>query len=318
MELKSDVAIIGGGPAGLTAAVYVLRAGFSAVIFEAGAPGGQMLLAHEIENYPGFSRISGMDLADAMTAQATALGADVLYASVDTIVPADGAFLVTAGGESYGFRAVIVATGTNHQHLNVPGEAEFLGRGVSYCAVCDGRFFKDMDVAVVGGGNTAVGDALYLSSFCRSVTLIHRRDSFRADRILVDRLAEHSNIRLLMNARVEKIEGSLRVDSLELISTAEDKLSARMSLPVQGVFIAVGNTPNLPAIDVPDGLPSDDGRYPIADNRCRTKVPGLFLAGDIRSKTLRQIATAVSDGAVAGVEAAEYLKSMPVQEATPV
>ncbi len=306
---RSDVAIIGGGPAGLTAAIYTLRAGLSAVIYDGNALGGQMLLAHEIENYAGFSSVTGMELADSMAGQASALGAETVYAAVSAVNTVKEGFHVTADRTEALHRAVIVATGTNRRNLGVPGEELFTGRGVSYCAVCDGRFFKDKDVAVVGGGNTAVGDALYLAKFCKSVTLIHRRDTFRADRILTDRLAELENVHLLMNAHIEKINGDTRVTSLDILKSAENALPAPMTLPVSGVFIAVGSAPAIPFLNTLSALSYDDGGYIVTDERCRTKVPGLFAAGDVRSKSLRQIATAVADGAIAAVEAAEFLET---------
>ncbi len=315
---KCDIAVIGCGPAGLTAAVYATRAGYSVALYEGNASGGQMLLAHEIENYSGFSRISGMELADAMTAQAADLGAEFIYAPVESVA-CDGAnFAVTAGGVFASYEAVIVASGTDRRKLQVPGELELAGRGVSYCAVCDGRFFRDKDVAVIGGGNTALGDALYLARICRSVTLVHRRDAFRADRILVDRLAENANIRTVMNARVEKIEGGERVEALSLVGTAEGHLSVPMVLPVDGVFIAVGSTPKIDFLKGMDGLSVDAGGYLVTDERCLTSRPGLFAAGDVRSKSLRQIATAVADGAIAAVESVEYLESRKTEAGTSV
>lgn len=313
---KCDIAIIGSGPAGLTAAVYAIRAGYSVALYEGNAPGGQMLLAHEIENYSGFSKISGMELADAMTAQAADLGAEFVYAPVDAVSHATAGYTVTAGGESAVYRAVIVASGTDRRKLQVSGESELAGRGVSYCAVCDGRFFKDKDVAVIGGGNTALGDALYLARICRSVTLVHRRDTFRADRILVDRLADNANIRTVMNARVERIEGGERVESVVLAGTVEGHLSSPMVLPVNGVFVAVGSTPQLSFLQGIAGLNVDANGYLLTDEQCRTSLPGLFAAGDVRAKSLRQIATAVSDGAIAAVEAAEYLVSQKTDAGT--
>ncbi len=307
-KYRSDVAIIGGGPAGLTAAIYALRAGLSAVIYDGNALGGQMLLAHEIENYAGFTSISGMELADSMAAQATALGTETVYSAVTSVkVDSDG-FFVAAGETNNRHRAVIIAAGTNRRNLGVPGEEEFIGRGVSYCAVCDGRFFKDKDVAVVGGGNTAVGDALYLAKFCKSVTVIHRREAFRADRILVDRLSALENVHLLMNARMEKINGDMRVTSLDIQKTGEYTLPAMMQLPVDGVFVAVGSAPQISFLDGISNLAYDDSGYLLTDERCRTVIPGLFAAGDVRAKSLRQIATAVADGAIAAVEAAEFIE----------
>ena len=311
MKTDFEIAVVGGGPAGLTAAVYAARAGHSVSIIEGAACGGQMLLAHEIENYPGFSKIAGYALADQMMEQATALGASFVYAAVDSIIRKDTCFVLRCGDKSYTAKAVIVATGAKHRTLDVPGEAEFIGRGVSYCAVCDGRFFTGKDVAVIGGGNTALGDAIYLSNICNSVTLVHRRDAFRADRILVERAASILNIKYLMNARVSKIEGEQRVHSLECISVADSSISQPMMLQTDGVFVAVGNVPDLSMLTEMDGIELDNGGYIVTDALCRSSVPGLFAAGDVRSKKLRQIATAVSDGAIAGIEAAEFLDGLP-------
>lgn len=317
-EYKADIAVIGAGPAGLTAAVYAARAGFSVRVLEGGAPGGQMLSAHAIENYPGFSSVSGMDLADAMTAHATSLGAEIVFAGVSSVTPHDGGFIVTSDEGEEQYRAVIVASGTKCRKLAVPGEEELIGSGVSYCAVCDGRFFSGKDVAVVGGGNTAIGDALYLSKFCKSVTVIHRRDRFRAERVLTDRLKACENVRTVMQARVEKILGEGRVEGLEIVSTAPDALSERFVLPADGVFVAVGNVPTADFLSGIGGLSLDDGGYIRTDERCATSVRGLYAVGDVRAKSLRQIATAVSDGAVAAVEAAEYLLSLTVEDGVSV
>lgn len=310
MKTDFEIAVIGGGPAGLTAAVYAARAGHTVTILEGAACGGQMLLAHEIENYPGFTKIAGYALADQMMEQANSLGVSITYAQVDSITKEDDHFTVLCGSKSYTASAVIIAAGAKHRTLDVPGETEFIGRGVSYCAVCDGRFFAGKDVAVVGGGNTALGDAIYLSNICNSVTLIHRRDTFRADRILVQRMEAIGNIRTVMNARVTKIEGDQRVQSLDLVSVAENAMSQPMVLQADGVFIAVGNVPDLAMLSGIDGVQFGEGGYLVTDERCRSNVPGLFVAGDVRAKNLRQIATAVADGAIAGTEAAEYLDAL--------
>ena len=310
MKTDFEIAVIGGGPAGLTAAVYAARAGHTVTILEGAACGGQMLLAHEIENYPGFTKIAGYALADQMMEQANSLGVSITYAQVDSVTKEDDHFTVLCGSKAYTASAVIIAAGAKHRTLDVPGETEFIGRGVSYCAVCDGRFFAGKDVAVVGGGNTALGDAIYLSNICNSVTLIHRRDTFRADRILVQRMEAIGNIRTVMNARVTKIEGDQRVQSLDLVSVAENAMSQPMVLQADGVFIAVGNVPDLAMLSGIDGVQFDNGGYLVTDERCRSKVPGLFVAGDVRAKNLRQIATAVADGAIAGTEAAEYLDAL--------
>ena len=310
MKTDFEIAVIGGGPAGLTAAVYAARAGHSVTILEGAACGGQMLLAHEIENYPGFTKIAGYALADQMMEQANSLGVSITYAQVDSVTKEDDHFTVLCGSKAYTASAVIVAAGAKHRTLDVPGETEFIGRGVSYCAVCDGRFFAGKDVAVVGGGNTALGDAIYLSNICNSVTLIHRRDTFRADRILVQRMEAIGNIRTVMNARVTKIEGDQRIQSLNLVSVADNAMSQPMVLQADGVFIAVGNVPDLAMLSGIDGVQFDNGGYLVTDERCRSNVPGLFVAGDVRAKNLRQIATAVADGAIAGTEAAEYLDAL--------
>ncbi len=310
MNLDYSIGIIGGGPAGMSAAIYAARAGRTVVLFEGAACGGQMLLAHEIENYPGVAKAAGYALADQMMEQMKPLSISVVYGAVDAVALKEGVFTVRAGKKEFSVGAVIVAAGTERRTLDVPGEAEFLGRGVSYCAVCDGRFFTGKDVAVVGGGNTALGDALYLANICRSVTLIHRRDAFRADRILVDRLAGASNIRTVMNARVQSIEGDARVQTLTLTDTSDHGVSAPMVLQVDGVFVAVGSVPKLSFLSDVEGISYDPSGYMITDDRCRSDVPGLFAAGDVRSKTLRQIATAVSDGAIAGTEAVEYLDGL--------
>ena len=310
MNLDFEIAVIGGGPAGMTAAVYAARAGHSVAIFEGAACGGQMLLAHEIENYPGFAKVAGYELADKMMEQVNALAIPIIYAQVDSITKSEGQFVVSCSNRTHTVSAVIVAAGAKHRKLDVPGEEEFTGRGVSYCAVCDGRFFTGKDVAVIGGGNTALGDAIYLSNICNSVTLIHRRDAFRADRILVKRMEAIDKIHPIMNARVNKIEGDQRVRSVELVSTAADSLSQPMILNTDAVFVAVGNVPDLSMLSALDNVQLDAGGYLVADERCHTGEPGLFVAGDVRSKSLRQIATAVSDGAIAGTEAAEYLDGL--------
>ncbi len=313
-----DVAVIGGGPAGLTAAVYAVRAGLSVRVLEGNAPGGQMLSAHNIENYPGFSSVSGMDLADAMTAQATELGAEIVFANVTALTAESDGFTVTTESGEERYRAVIIASGTKCRKLAVPGEDALIGKGVSYCAVCDGRFFRGKDVAVVGGGNTAIADALYLAKVCSTVTVIHRRDRFRAERVLSDRLSALKNVRTLMQSRVEKIEGEGKLEALEIVSTAPDALSVRSVLPVSGVFIAVGNVPTTTFLSGLDGIQLDEGGYIRTDERCATSVRGLFAVGDVRSKPLRQIATAVSDGALAAVEAAEYLSSLRHEDGSSV
>lgn len=302
--MNVDVCIIGGGPAGLTAAVYALRAGRSVLVIEGSGCGGQLLLAHEIENYPGFVRVSGMELADAMTAQAKELGAQFLWQNADAVTREEDHFVVTAGKNAIVCRAVIAASGTKRRKLGIPGEDTFAGRGVSYCAVCDGRFFKGRDVAVVGGGNTALGDALYLSHICHTVTVIHRRDTFRADHLTVERARNTENIHLLTDTRVESVLGENTVQALSLVGENAGELS------VSGVFVAAGSEPNVQYLQTLPELARDAGGYLVTDERCRTAIPGLYAAGDVRAKNLRQIATATADGAICGVEATEYLDAI--------
>lgn len=301
--MKYDVVMIGGGPAGLSSAVYAARAGCSAVVLEGAACGGQMLFAHEIENYPGTPKVSGMQLADTMTAQAESFGVPVLYKQVHSLQALPDRFRIDVGGEELYAKAVVVASGSEHRKLNVPGEDVFLGRGVSYCAVCDGRFFRGKDAVVVGGGNTALGDAIYLSELCRTVTVVHRRDSFRADRILVDRLSDHPNVKCLMKSEVVALEGDSRLERIQLRQDG----TATQAIDADCVFIAVGNVPRTDFVQELSGLQLDGG-YIVTDERCRTSVQGLFAAGDVRAKSLRQIVTAVSDGAIAGTEAAAFVK----------
>lgn len=312
--MKYDVAVIGGGPAGLSAALYAARAGRSTVVLEGAACGGQMLLAHEVENYPGFTKIGGMELADAMTAQAVSLGVSVSYRAVSSVQVYENCFILRAGNEEIRAGAVIAASGARRRKLGVPGEEEFTGRGVSYCAVCDGRFFRGKDAVVVGGGNTALGDALYLAKICRSVTVIHRRDSFRADHILVERIRQEANVRLLMHACVESIRGTTKVEEIAWRAAADHESAEVNTIFADCVFIAVGSEPNIGYLQDMSALTYDAGGYIQTDERCRTGIPGLFAAGDVRAKSLRQIATAVSDGAIAGVEASEYLDGVAEED----
>jgi len=261
-------------------------------------------LTSEIENYPGFASVSGADLADAMLAQAKRYDVQVIYGTASSVLKSEDIFTVDCGQDKHTAKAVIVASGTHHLNLGIPGESEFTGRGLSYCAVCDGRFFKNRDVVVIGGGNTAVGDAIYLSGLCRKVTLMHRRDTLRADHILVKRLEEHDNIEKILCARPLAVQGEFKVESLtyERIGSGETG-----TVSADGVFVAIGSAPHTEFVDGIAGVEKTPGGYIVTDSRCRTAVKGLFAAGDVRAKDLRQIATAVSDGAVAGSSAADYL-----------
>ncbi len=301
----TDIAVIGGGPAGLTAALYAARAGKTVTVYERECLGGQITRAPQVENYPGSGRVSGLQLGDRMAAQAEAAGAVISLTDVQKIVKETSGFfrLDTDDGEYYA-KAVIYACGARPKTLGLPGEAELVGHGVSYCALCDGSFFKEQDVAVVGGGNSAFDDALLLSERCHHVTLIHRRSSFRAEQILVERVKQRNNISLLIDMTVsELIQKNGQLTGLALKS----KIGKDETLPVSGLFVALGR---LPDTQVLVGLATlDENGYVISDEKMAvSETPGLFIAGDCRIKSVRQLTTAVSDGTIAAISACEYLE----------
>lgn len=297
-----DIIIIGGGPAGLTAAIYAQRAGCDITLFEYMSPGGQVMTTPEIENYPGFAG-TGFDLAMKFYEQVNALGVDFCYENVKTLKKEDGVFSVACeSGTEYEAKSVIIASGARRRKLDIPGEAEFTGRGVSYCATCDGNFFRNKTVAVVGGGNTAVEDAIYLSNLCKTVYLIHRRDSFRASKTLTDRLARCENIQLILDTVPLEIRGEDKVCALAV----RNKLTgAETEIETDGVFVAVGTIPETSF--VPAEVVLNEGGYIVTDNKCMTSVEGLFAVGDVRNTPLKQVITAAADGAVAATYAAEYI-----------
>ena len=301
----TDIAVIGGGPAGLTAALYAARTGKTVTVYERECIGGQITRAPQVENYPGTGRVSGLQLGDSMAAQAEAAGAVISLTDVQKMVKeTSGIFrLDTDDGECYA-KAVIYACGARPKTLGLPGEAELIGHGISYCALCDGSFFKEQDVAVVGGGNSAFDDALLLSERCRHVTLIHRRSSFRAEQILVERVKQRNNISLLIDMTVsELIQKNGQLTGLALKS----KIGKDETLPVSGLFVALGG---LPDTELLTGLAAlDENGYVFTDEKMAVpETPGLFAAGDCRLKSVRQLTTAVSDGTVAAVSACTYLE----------
>ncbi len=300
-----DLIIIGAGPAGLSAAVYGRRAGLDLMVIEqTPMGGGQVVDTYEVDNYLGMPGINGFDLAQKFRGHADGLGA-VLRSGRVTAVRDEGAFKVveTADGKSYEARALIVAGGAEHAKLGVPGEEEHRGQGVSYCATCDGAFFKKRDVAVVGGGDVAVEDAVYLSRFCRKVYLIHRRDNLRAARSLQEKLFSCENAEVIWNSTLQKISGT---DLVERICIQTKGMETEREIAVDGVFIAVGMRPKTEAYR--EVVACDESGYLIAGEDCATNIPGIFAAGDIRTKKLRQIVTAVSDGACAVASAEQYLR----------
>lgn len=296
-----DLMIVGGGPAGLTAALYAKRAGLSTLLLEESVPGGQAASTPEIENWPGTASISGADFAQRLCEQSRALGAELRPERATGLSGQAGRWRIQTGRAAYEGQTVILANGVRRRQLEIPGEARLAGRGVSFCATCDGGFFKGKDVAVIGGGNTALEDALYLSGLCASVWLIHRRDSFRAERHLIDAAAKTPNIRPLMSHRALEILGGDRVSALRLAGPRGER-----ELPAAGVFVAVGLAPDNALFSPPAAL--DSHGYICAGEDCRTNLPGVFAAGDTRSKELRQLVTAAADGARAAHEAGRWLR----------
>ena len=298
-----DVIIIGGGPAGLTAAIYAVRSGLDALILEAGQLGGQVAVSAEVDNYPAVPHTMGWVLANSMAQQVQAMDVPVRYAQVTGLERAEGGFrLSLGGGEALTCRSVILANGARRRKLGCPGEEEFLGRGVSYCATCDGAFFRGKDVAVMGGGNTAVEDAIYLSGICRSVTLIFRRDHLTAQRRLVETAEKQGNLRMCPKSLVTAVEGT---DLVEAVEVTDQESGGKRRLPVSALFVAIGLEPDNGPFAPPLAL--DDYGYVLAGEDCKTNVPGIFVAGDSRTKLLRQIVTAVADGAVAAMQAERFL-----------
>lgn len=299
-----DIAIIGAGPAGLTAAIYALRAGHDTVVIEGASIGGQISSAAEVENYPGFKSISGMDLALSFYEQAEALGAAFEFEAVtEAKLDGDIKVLLTTGGEIRA-KSVIVATGARCRRLGVEREEELTGSGVSYCAVCDGAFFKGRAVAVSGGGNSAFDDALYLSEYCSKVYLVHRRDSFRCESAKLELAKAKDNIEFVTNSRVTELIGDTSLSGIKVEPTVEG-VEPRV-IDVDGLFIAVGREPQnefLGGIEL-------DGGYVATSENCKTNIRGVFAAGDCRTKSVRQLTTACADGSVAALAASEYVKQM--------
>lgn len=298
----ADVIIIGAGCAGLTAALYLARAGKSVTVFEAENIGGQITASPHVDNYPGIAHVSGMQFADSLFEQAASMGAEIELDSVLGIEDrGDHKTVLTESGR-HTCGAVILATGTKHRMLGLAREEDLAGRGISYCAVCDGAFYKGEPVAVVGGGNTALVDAIFLSSLCESVTVIHRRDAFRAEAKLLSRAREKANIRWVTGAVPEDLLGGSHLEGIRIRRTSGDC----SDIPVKAVFVAIGQEPDHAAFD---GLiETDEAGYFAAGEDCATNVPGIFAAGDCRRKAVRQLTTAAADGANAAMAAWNYLE----------
>ncbi len=295
-----DCIIAGAGPAGLSAAIYACRFGHSVCIIEPLAPGGQLMYIDRIENYPASPSVSGFALADALQQQAEGFGAKIVYDEVTGINKAEGIFSVTCSSGSYQAKTVIIATGATHRKLGIMGEDRFEGRGVSYCATCDGPFYRGKDVIVVGGGDTALTEALYLSGLCKTVKLIHRRDTFRAQELLVKRVNEAENISLVMNHTLTSVNGDDKVTSVTLDDGSE--------VSCDGLFIFAGILPS--SQPFADSLKTDAQGFIITDERLETSVKGIYAAGDVRTTPFRQVVTAASDGALAAFSVHEYISEV--------
>ncbi|HGM1479911.1 TPA: thioredoxin-disulfide reductase [Clostridioides difficile] len=297
-----DIIVIGAGPAGLTSAIYAMRAGLSVTVFEKNIYGGQVASTSEVENYLAVQKISGVEFSNNIYNQAVAQGVDIQFDEVEEINLEGKVKVVKTSSGEHKAKAVILANGVERRKLGCAGEQEFTGRGVSYCATCDGAFFKDKEVAIVGGGNTALEDALFLANNCTKVYLIHRRDSFRGEEVLEKSVKARENIEILYSHGVEKIEGEKTVSKIEVKNL---KTEEKRTIDVSGIFIAIGLKPNNKMFE--NVLDLDEGGYIISDESCTTSVEGVYVAGDSRTKFLRQIITAASDGAIAAVQAANYI-----------
>lgn len=299
-----DIAIIGAGPAGLSAAIYGRRAGLSTICFESNVHGGQIINTPEVENYPALGKVSGVEYASNIYDQAVGFGAVVEYKAVTDVDFSGEIKKVICGSEEYQAKSVIIATGVTRRKLEIPGEDRLLGAGVSYCATCDGLFFKDKTAVVVGGGNTALEDAVYLAGVCEKVYIVHRRDTFRGDQHEVEKVLKNEKIQVVYDTIPLSIEGSGKVERLRVknVKTGEEK-----DIFTSAVFVAVGLIPQNDMFKGKVELTPDG--YIMADESCKTSVEGVFAAGDTRNKTLRQLVTATSDGAVAATAAAAYVRS---------
>lgn len=294
-----DIVIIGAGPAGMTAAIYALRANKKVLIIESNIYGGQIINANKIENYPGIPCISGYEYANILYNQVKALGGEFKF---ETVIRIDKDRIIITDGSKYSAKAVIIATGAKNRRLKLENETKFIGKGVSYCATCDGNFYKGKDVAIVGGGNTAVEDALYLSDIARKVYLIHRRDSFRAEEIYLKELRSKENVEFILNSNICKINGDINLSS---ISIKNDKDEIK-HIKVDGLFIAVGQEPKNEIFANLINL--DEYGYILSEDGVHTNIKNIYVAGDARKKELRQLVTATSDGAIAATIAIKEME----------
>lgn len=301
MDKIYDLVIIGAGPAGLGAAIYAQRAMLDFVILEQFLPGGEIANTYEVENYPGINHVSGAELADRMTKHAEELGVTIRMEGVDAVDFSGEIKVVKTRKNTFLTKTVIIATGASSRRLGVPGEDDFYGRGVSYCATCDGALYKDKVVTVIGGGDVAVEDAIYLSRMAKKVTLIHRRDQLRAVKTLQEKMFQIEKVEVLWDSIVTEIQGE---DFVTGVHVQNKKTGESFDLPTDGVFVAVGMDPNTRFLK--EAVPTE-GNWILTNENCETKIPGVYAAGDVRKKSLRQVITGVADGAVAVFDLEKYL-----------
>lgn len=309
-----DVIIIGAGPAGMTAAVYTSRANLSTLMLERGIPGGQMANTEEIENYPGFETILGPDLSTKMFEHAKAFGAEYAYGDVTELIDEGNFKTIKSGNKEYKARAIIITTGAEYRKMGIPGEKELTGRGVSYCAVCDGAFFKQKNIVVIGGGDSAVEEGAYLTRFADKVTIIHRRDELRAQKILQDRAFANEKIDFIWNSTVKQVnEKDGKIGSVTLASTVD---GTETVMDTEGMFVYIGMDP-LTAPFKSLGILDEHG-YIVTNEEMETKVPGIYAAGDVRQKMLRQVVTATGDGSIAAQACQKYIEELAEKMAAEV
>lgn len=297
-----DIIIIGAGTAGLSAAIYGVRAGKKVVVLEGTMYGGQIVNTPEVENYPGIKKVSGFDFATGLYEQAMELGAEVVLDKVLEISKEEDTYVVKCEGDTVTGRSVILATGSKNRKLGLENEESLIGKGVSYCATCDGMFYKDKVVAVAGGGNTAVEEAGFLSNYCKKVYLIHRRGEFRAEDHLVNEIKEKPNVEIVLHTEIKEIKGMDKVEAIDIHNTSRDR---KLNVAIDGLFIAVGREPENHSFAHLVDL--DEGGYIVAGENCKTSHKGIYAAGDCRTKKVRQLTTAAADGAVAALAACEIL-----------
>lgn len=293
----NDIIIIGAGPAGMTSAIYAKRAGYNPLVLEKNTYGGQIINSSEVANYPGIKKIDGYTFATKIYEQLKELEIEIKHEEVINIKKIDKTINVITNKNEYECKSVIIATGLTKRKLNIENEEKLIGKGISYCATCDGAFFKEKDVAVVGGGNTALEDAIFLSNYCKHVYLINRTENFKAEKSLLDSFKQKNNTEIITSANIKKLVGKEKLEKIELDN---GKI-----LNISGLFIAIGQIPNCNF----DIIEKENG-FIKSNEECTTNIPGIFVAGDIRNKSVRQIVTSVSDGAVAAINAVKYIEKI--------